>query len=364
MLKKSIVICTAVILLAVSCLSQPIFAEQITDTFDEIVTCREAVCMDSLVSWHEHYESDEEMMHASDIAFTGTVVSVSPELRKDLVFTNVYVSVDSVIFGNIKEGDVIRLLQTGGRIDKLFTPAPTEIPVLEVGVQYELFLQSNENDNRYGQYYLITGGYQGVLEIDENDVYTLSENDAGDEETDNNSVFASAQVQRGWTPTASSYWHKTILYVYVNSSIASEYSASIDTAIRAGINSWPTYSNAPSVIYVSSYSSADVFANMGDYGSTGWDGLTVTTYSGTVNSHSDIKINTRYLYDDYSSLSGLWQAIACHEFGHSLGLLHNTSVSQSIMRSMTVSYYNYNPNGTPRWTTPQSADIYSINTLY
>ena len=77
--------------------------------------------------------------------------------------------------------------------------------------------------------------------------------------------------------------------------------------------------------------------------------------------NSVMQINAHYRTKYYKT-RGLWQAIACHEFGHTLCLDHNTSSSPSIMRRVTKQYYNL--DGAPKWTTPKSADIVPINLKY
>ena len=76
--------------------------------------------------------------------------------------------------------------------------------------------------------------------------------------------------------------------------------------------------------------------------------------------NSVMQINAHYRTKYYKT-RGLWQAIACHEFGHALCLDHNTSSSPSIMRRVTKHYYI---DGASKWTTPKSADIVPINLKY
>ena len=76
--------------------------------------------------------------------------------------------------------------------------------------------------------------------------------------------------------------------------------------------------------------------------------------------NSVMQINAHYRTKYYKT-RGLWQAIACHELGHTLCLDHNTSSSPSIMRRVAKQYYI---DGAPKWTTPKSADIVPINLKY
>ena len=361
MYRKCVACVFALILLLSSCIFTGAYAKDAAYYDDDMEEAPNEICMDVSVCWHELYHSQEDVKLASDVALKGRVIKEESELRHNVVFTNVYVYVDSVLFGDIEAGDVIKILQTGGSIGKFSTPAPIEAPIMELGGQYELYLKETSPDEMYGQYYLITGGFQGMKRIfdneDEIDTLPNTESTLTDSHMDDIAV-------RGWTPTMGHYWDKSNLNIYMDTNIAAGYSFSVYAAICSGVDAWHTYTNAPSNTYVTSTTNSDIDIYMFYYGNTGWDGLTSTTYSGSINAHSVIQINASYLYSGYSALSDLWKAIACHEFGHSLGLNHNTSVSQSIMRSQTVQYYNYNPGGTPKWSTPQSADIYSINSIY
>ena len=77
-----------------------------------------------------------------------------------MVFTMQKIEVLSVNHGDIREGESIIALQTGGRMSDLETMPFAEAPLLEEGAEYMLFLHINEEGH-----YLFTGGYQGVAEI-------------------------------------------------------------------------------------------------------------------------------------------------------------------------------------------------------
>lgn len=142
--------------------------------------------------------------------------------------------------------------------------------------------------------------FQGALKI-ENGMKTVlsAENRLFDNEID-------VQSTRANTPTFSYYWNKSSLTIYVDGSIRDRYS---------------------------SYTRGGICVN------------------------SVMQINAHYRTKYYKT-RGLWQAIACHEYGHTLCLDHNTSSSPSIMRRVTKQYYI---DGAPKWTTPKSADIVPIN---
>lgn len=261
-------------------------------------------CATTEVSWVSCFDSLDDMKADSDIIITGTVVRTETELRHDVVFTRCYVRIDKQEKGTLSAGTVIPVLQTGGTYGNITTPEIADAPLLKVGDSYELYLTATDGLEAYKNYYLISGGFQGALKI-ENGMKTVlsTENRLFDNEID-------VQSTRANTPTFSYYWNKSSLTVYVDGSIRDRYS---------------------------SYTRGGICVN------------------------SVMQINAHYRTKYYKT-RGLWQAIACHEFGHALGLDHNTSSSPSIMRRVTKQYYNL--DGAPKWTTPKSADIVPINLKY
>lgn len=261
-------------------------------------------CATTEVSWVSCFDSLDDMKADSDIIITGTVVRTETELRHDVVFTRCYVRIDKQEKGTLSAGTVIPVLQTGGTYGNITTPEIADAPLLKVGDSYELYLTATDGLEAYKNYYLISGGFQGALKI-ENGIKTVlsTENRLFDNEID-------VQSTRANTPTFSYYWNKSSLTVYVDGSIRDRYS---------------------------SYTRGGICVN------------------------SVMQINAHYRTKYYKT-RGLWQAIACHEFGHALGLDHNTSSSPSIMRRVTKQYYNL--DGAPKWTTPKSADIVPINLKY
>ncbi len=261
-------------------------------------------CATTEVSWVSCFDWLDDMKADSDIIITGTVVGTETELRHDVVFTRCYVRIDKQEKGTLSAGTVIPVLQTGGTYGNITTPEIADAPLLKVGDSYELYLTATDGLEAYKNYYLISGGFQGALKI-ENGMKTVlsTENRLFDNEID-------VQSTRANTPTFSYYWNKSLLTVYVDGSIRDRYS---------------------------SYTRGGICVN------------------------SVMQINAHYRTKYYKT-RGLWQAIACHEFGHTLGLDHNTSSSPSIMRRVTKQYYNL--DGAPKWTTPKSADIVPINLKY
>lgn len=260
-------------------------------------------CATTEVSWVSCFDSLDDMKADSDIIITGTVVRTETELRHDVVFTRCYVRIDKQEKGTLSAGTVIPVLQTGGTYGSITTPEIADAPLLKVGDSYELYLTATDDLEAYKNYYLISGGFQGALKI-ENGMKTVlsTENRLFDNEID-------VQSTRANTPTFSYYWNKSSLTVYVDGSIRDRYS---------------------------SYTRGGICVN------------------------SVMQINAHYRTKYYKT-RGLWQAIVCHEFGHALGLDRNTSSSPSIMRRVTKQYYL---DGAPKWTTPKSADIVPINLKY
>lgn len=261
-------------------------------------------CATTEVSWVSCFDSLDDMKADSDIIITGTVVGTETELRHDVVFTRCYVRIDKQEKGTLSAGTVIPVLQTGGTYGNITTPEIADAPLLKVGDSYELYLTAADDLEAYKNYYLISGGFQGALKI-ENGMKTVlsTENRLFDNEMD-------VQSTRANTPTFSYYWNKSSLTVYVDGSIRDRYS---------------------------SYTRGGTCVN------------------------SVMQINEHYRTKYYKT-RGSWQAIACHEFGHTLCLDHNTSSSPSIMRRVAKQYYNL--DGAPKWTTPKSADIVPINLKY
>lgn len=304
-------------------------------------------------SREEHFNPEDEMFEASDIVICGIVIESETELRHDMVFTRNYIKITDVNKGNIAVNTVIPVLQTGGTYLDYSAPALSDIPILEIGKKYKMYLTLTEQSEIYGQYYLISGGYQGITEVLEDGLFvTLS---------DENTVLLldedpSYEVQAvANTPTYAYYWNKNALVVYVQGNIRDRYRANTRIGICNGINAWADKTDSPSTSITMSTVDADVSVYMYDYGATGWDAQTTTYYDGNICCYSRMTVNAHYLTSYYDN-EGLWQALACHEFGHTLGLQHNDSGSASIMRTYTKDYYNYD-GLLPRYKVPKTADL-------
>lgn len=118
------------------------------------------------VCWAQEFDTKEELRSASDLVITGTVIREETELRHDVVFTKGYVRIDKSEKGGVAAGAVIPVLQTGGTYGEITTSEITGVPMLQIGEKYELYLTEAEYTEQYGSYYLIAGGFQGALKIE------------------------------------------------------------------------------------------------------------------------------------------------------------------------------------------------------
>lgn len=133
----------------------------------------------SFASWSDHYSSKEEMAEKSDLIIIGKLVEGIPELCWNLVFTRNQVEILAVYSGDAQIGDVVEVLQTGGKYEgeyEEYDTAPfAEATLLSAENTYALFLRQTEPDARYGQYYLIMEGYQGVSTISTEEIAMIQE---------------------------------------------------------------------------------------------------------------------------------------------------------------------------------------------
>lgn len=123
-------------------------------------------------TWTDNYDDINELTISSDIIIKGQLVSSNTQLRKDLVFTMNKVKVTEVISGDVAVGDIIDILQTGGTYKNITTQPIEDAPLLEKESSYLLYLSLTDKDKTYGQYYLISGGYQGITKVDKKENVT------------------------------------------------------------------------------------------------------------------------------------------------------------------------------------------------
>lgn len=247
------------------------------------------------VSWTYGFDSLDDMKSGSDLIITGTVVRTETELRRDVVFTRCYVRIDKQEKGELSSGTVISVLQTGGTYENITTPEIVDAPLLKVGGSYELYLTAADGSAAYKNYYLISGGFQGALKIENGTKTVLSaENRLFDNEID-------VQSTRANTPVYSYYWNKSSLKVYVEGDIRDRYSAQTRGGICAGINSWAANTDSPETSITPSSAFADVLVNMNDYGATNWDAITYTYYTNNICTNSVMRINAHYRTKYYTT---------------------------------------------------------------
>jgi hypothetical protein len=117
-------------------------------------------------SWHECYGTLNDMVDAADIIIQGNSIdSYAEQLTTDLIATNEIIEVKKVYQGNVKEGDRIEVLQTGGELNNIRTAPIEDAPLLTKGADYLLLLRKSTDG--LGNY-LILGGFQGILEMQKN----------------------------------------------------------------------------------------------------------------------------------------------------------------------------------------------------
>lgn len=117
-------------------------------------------------SWHECYGTLNEMVDAADIIIQGkSIDSYAEQLTTDLIATNEIVEVTKVYQGDVKKGDKVEILQTGGELNNIRTATIENAPLLTKGGNYLLLLRKSTDGL---ENYLILGGYQGILKIQKN----------------------------------------------------------------------------------------------------------------------------------------------------------------------------------------------------
>jgi len=119
----------------------------------------------SHASWAEHYYSVESLIKASDLIVTGTVVGAEVENRHGLLFTNQEIHIEKVYQGDVRVGDSIRVLQTGGVMDGFESGTFLESPLFEIGDFNLMFLRYTDEGH-----FLVMGGYQGLGRIDKDSI--------------------------------------------------------------------------------------------------------------------------------------------------------------------------------------------------
>ena len=116
-------------------------------------------------SWLSEYLDYPTLVRESEAIIVGTVIESIPFEQDGLVYTAQQITVQEVLSGSLRVGDSIRLIQTGGELEKqhLKTMPFLEDPLLIQKHTYLLFLERSwfEPD----KWWWLMGGYQGRAEI-------------------------------------------------------------------------------------------------------------------------------------------------------------------------------------------------------
>lgn len=309
------------------------------------------------VSWTTHSETYAELLEYSDVILTGKVISQRTEVRIDLVFTVSEVKVEKVFSGSVSVGSVIPVLQMGGRTGTIYTPAPENGELLEIGEQYILFLKYAPADEKYNAYYLVVGGDQGKFDAE-------------------NIVPSSINTMASFNYTFSARFREREMRTLASQTNVPEMNTGswVDGAhlgyVLSGMDDLPN-------VFVSRVNNAilswnglasncsftrkfipmpDVHVYANEYGGVDWAGIVVhymgnlvedSAQSGEWN-YAVIRLNIA----KFSTTSDIWTSIACHEAGHVLGMkdVYNAIVDTVMEIGTTTRYQN-------GWDSPQPEDI-------
>lgn len=285
----------------------------------------------TVATWANTYSSMDTMLNESDAVIVGTVESQTVKQVDELYFTHSFVQDQS--------GNTYEVVQTGAIVNGVEKNVPVDVTLLENGEDY--FFALNEKDNTY----YIAGGTQGVGDFDAqtNTVSSLNIN--------NRSLYSSMKISNpnnsidilnieyplmtASDPDLDPYyciWHIEEVTYYIHP-ISSSFEGNIYNDIYRGIESWDGLSSI-SLSQSNSSTDANVRFLMGDFYTADWVGLTqYTSYSDYMSQCvlEEVYIRLNYAYDQQNVFDKFWQAIACHEMGHALGLTHNSSSKHNVM---------------------------------
>lgn len=132
------------------------------------------------------------------------------------------------------------------------------------------------------------------------------------------------------------------------------------SAVTNAAKAWNNVFTSDMEIKSTSVTSAYITINTNAYGQTGWNaqGEPGPDYTSGTYLYATMRINTTYM-DSYTATKKL--AICTHEFGHILGLAHNTYTSPRTLMYERGSGVYYDQWGI---STPQTNDISDLNSIY
>ncbi len=184
------------------------------------------------------------------------------------------------------------------------------------------------------------------------------------------------------TPLQGFHWEQDVLVVYVDDyipGIPEEYHNDILSAICEGIMEWNGLNYCINIIFTDSYytNDFDVYVNVAEcFDTVIWKGTTIVDHDDnddTIAVEAHIQFNSTLMYKDlnengffdYTLDLDCWKAVACHEFGHVLGLDHSDSAEYGVSIMGKYIEYYYNPvTGNPALTSPMDVDIMPLEDLY
>lgn len=306
---------------------------------------KEKVINNVHVMWAKQYNSINEMENDVEIVILGYVVDQNVIVRDSgSVYTNNIIKATKFYKGHTSENIVVS--QLGGKCNNYYLPAPDEEPLLKKGNEYILFLKQNTNKSTY----YIAGTGQGVFDgrIGTNkEDYNQVLYDCNIMFEKNLSTLKSTARTVG-TPTSGSKWNKLNLTFDIGTSLS--ISSTYITAIRNGVLAWNNTIGGLSLTEIDD-SDADILIRYDTDANENSFGYTNNTVSGTTINKSYV-----YIYTQNSQLNSTtrWKTTACHEIGHSLGLLHYDGTLASVM-------YSYIQNCA---STPQYVDVLGLQDLY